>query len=56
MLSIGKAINQAYEDCAQKYSFKPTLILEPGRYLIDNGMIVIGRVTEVKQKSIYAAH
>lgn len=49
---LGKAISKTYKECAKKYSFKPKLLMEPGRYLVDDAMIVVGKIVEVKEKTV----
>jgi diaminopimelate decarboxylase len=49
---LGKAISKTYKEYAKKYSFEPKLVMEPGRYLVDDAMIVVGRIVEVKGKTV----
>jgi diaminopimelate decarboxylase len=53
MAGAGKSIRETYQRCAQRFGFEPMLMLEPGRYLVDDAMAVIGRVIGTKGRSVF---
>lgn len=46
-----KTVSRAYQENARGHSFEPLLILEPGRCLVDDAMVVVGRVLQVEDRT-----
>jgi diaminopimelate decarboxylase len=49
---VGREITRAYGACATKYGFEPELLMEPGRCLVDDAMIAVGRVIQTRGRDI----
>ena len=48
--TIGEKLSDYYSRCCNKYGFEPTLILEPGRAIVDNAVILVGRILNIDRK------
>ncbi len=51
--AVGRSVRAAYEACVRRYAFAPRLLLEPGRAIVDDAMIVVGRVIEVRKNEVW---
>jgi diaminopimelate decarboxylase len=50
---FGRAIAQCYAENAAKHGFAPRLTTEPGRSLVNNAVVLLGRVRLVKENWVF---
>jgi diaminopimelate decarboxylase len=50
---FGRSIQRGYEEACQRWNVKPILTTEPGRSLVSNTCVVVGRVRVIKDRWVF---